>query len=205
MEAEIHCFQSGETFLKSDLKTYDFFLLDVNMEEADGIEVAQKLRSEGIEAPIVYISAYLEMAPRGYSVRAFRYLLKNDLNELFDFTLDEVLSDLQKKCEIFRVKTQDGIIKLKLSEIVYFESYKRYLVIHTGEKEYKQYGKISDVSSELGNKGFIRIHKSYLLNMLHIKCIRNRIAFMKNGLEFNCSKENYRDILKKYMLWRGEN
>ena len=41
-------------------------LLDMNMQEKNGIEVAKELRSQKIETPIIYISAYIEMAPYGY-------------------------------------------------------------------------------------------------------------------------------------------
>ena len=79
-------------------------LLDMNMQEKNGIEVAKELRSQKIETPIIYISAYIEMAPYGYVVNAFRYLLKNDLEETFCFAMDDVMKELKHHLETIEVQ-----------------------------------------------------------------------------------------------------
>jgi two-component system response regulator LytT len=108
---------------------YDLILLDMNMQEKNGIEVAKELRSQKIETPIIYISAYIEMAPYGYVVNAFRYLLKNDLEETFCFAMDDVMKELKHHLETIEVRTENVQIELRLSDIVFVESYKRYVLI----------------------------------------------------------------------------
>lgn len=146
IQAEIHCYDNTDAFLQSNLVEYDLILLDMNMQEKNGIEVAKELRSQKIETPIIYISAYIEMAPYGYVVNAFRYLLKNDLEETFCFAMDDVMKELKHHLETIEVRTENVQIELRLSDIVFVESYKRYVLIHTKKDEYKQYGKISDMA-----------------------------------------------------------
>ena len=66
-----------------DISVYGLIFLDMNMVEKNGVEVAKELRGQGIDTPIIYISAHIEMAPYGYVVNAFRYLLKQDLEQTF--------------------------------------------------------------------------------------------------------------------------
>lgn len=182
---------------------YDLILLDMNMQEKNGIEVAKELRSQKIETPIIYISAYIEMAPYGYVVNAFRYLLKNDLEETFCFAMDDVMKELKHHLETIEVRTENVQIELRLSDIVFVESYKRYVLIHTKKDEYKQYGKISDMEKMLCQKEFLRVHKSYLVNLDHVVKIKNRILFLDNGEEVPCSKERYSEIVHQYVMWKG--
>ena len=114
IQAEIHCYDNTDAFLQSNLVEYDLILLDMNMQEKNGIEVAKELRSQKIETPIIYISAYIEMAPYGYVVNAFRYLLKNDLEETFCFAMDDVMKELKHHLETIEVRTENVQIELRL-------------------------------------------------------------------------------------------
>lgn len=104
---------------------------------------------------------------------------------------------------MIKIRTEHMQIELPLSDIVFVESYKMYLLIHTKKEEYKQYGKISDMEEMLYQKGFLRIHKSYLVNLDHVTKIKNRILFLDSGNELPCSKERYSEIVHQYVMWKG--
>ena len=119
----------------------------------------------------------------GYVVNAFRYLLKSDLEQTFCFAMDDVMKELKHHQETIKIRTEHMQIEVPLSDIVFVESYKRYLLIHTKKAEHKQYGKISDMEEMLCQKGFLRIHKSYLVNLDHVAKIKNNIFWT---VEMNC-------------------
>lgn len=58
---------------------YDIALLDIDMGETNGIELARKLRAENENIVIIFITNFIQYAPEGFEVQAFRYLLKADL------------------------------------------------------------------------------------------------------------------------------
>ena len=71
---------SGEQLLATpELGHYQLAFLDVDLKTTDGIALGRKLRQVAPDIVLVYISAYLEFAPQGYTVNAFRYLLKRDI------------------------------------------------------------------------------------------------------------------------------
>jgi DNA-binding LytR/AlgR family response regulator len=59
------------------------------------------------------------------------------------------------------------------------------------------------LESELGEKGFLRIHKGYLANITHIHRLQCQGATLKNGITLPVSEKNYSDLKKKYLLWKG--
>lgn len=68
------CTRGEEVLARSDLAQYQLALLDVDLETMTGIALGRRLKQQNPELVLVYISAYLEFAPEGYTVRAFRYL-----------------------------------------------------------------------------------------------------------------------------------
>lgn len=71
---------SGEQLLATpELGHYQLAFLDVDLKTTDGIALGRQLRQVAPDIMLVYISAYLEFAPQGYTVNAYRYLLKREL------------------------------------------------------------------------------------------------------------------------------
>ena len=67
-------------FFEGPIESYQILFLDVKLQNGEsGIELGKKLREKSSRAIIIYVSAYIEMAPMGYEVEAFRYLLKKDI------------------------------------------------------------------------------------------------------------------------------
>lgn len=67
-------------------------LLDVDLETTNGIALGRQLKQANPDVVLVYISAYLEFAPEGYTVHAFRYLLKRDIERTLPLCLEAVLA-----------------------------------------------------------------------------------------------------------------
>ena len=78
-QCHIDTFLSGVDFLQSckDGRNYDIIFLDVNMVKLDGIETARRVREQGSQAYIVFVTAFITYAMEGYKVDAVRYLLKD--------------------------------------------------------------------------------------------------------------------------------
>lgn len=201
---EVKCYQDVEEFLQSDFVTNHIIFLDVKMEKRSGMEAAYIVREKNKHVPIIFISAHVEFAVEGYFVKAFHYLLKNDLEETYHIVMDELLAEMRLQYETIELKVENEKIPIKLSDIIYMESFKRYIVFHMAEGAYKQYGKISDFEEKLSEKGFLRIHKSYLVNLAHVEKIKNKEVYLSSDEILPCSKGRYSEIQHKYLVWRGK-
>lgn len=207
----IDMFESGIKLLqvKESLSQYDIIFLDVNMEEMDGIETARKIRKIAGDVYIVFVTAFITYAPEGYKVNAMRYLLKDDeslenaINECLETILQKMLFEIDKMVFEF----QEGKKRICLEDIVYIESNLHKLVFYmSGEDtvKYTIYAKLDDMDELLKDKGFCRIHKSYLVNLKYIESMERYKAILSGGQTLAISKARYLDTREEFAYYRGE-
>ena len=139
------------------------------MKTLNGVECAKLLRDIGVNSLIVFITSSAEYVFSGYEVKAFRYILKTDLVNAFSRVFGECLTELKKlNTSFFTVKTSSSVKNIPLSDILYFESNKRVLIVHIKGEDHSFYGKLDDIEDSLKNDNFIRIHRSYIVNISFI-------------------------------------
>ena len=86
---------SGEQLLATpELERYQLAFLDVDLKTTDGIALGRRLRQVAPDIVLVYISAYLEFALQGYTVNAYRYLLKRDIAAQLPSCLEDIFSGM---------------------------------------------------------------------------------------------------------------
>lgn len=154
---------------------------------------------------MIFVSAFIEYAIMGYSVHASAYLLKSDLDGTFESCMDEIFPQIGSKEISVRVPYEHVNVDIPCKSIIYMESYKRQIQIHTSLPRYPSilyYAKLSDMIETLAPHGFLRIHKSYLINLSRCRRIQNRLAYMDNSTELPCSRQNYTDIVQKFLQWK---
>ena len=200
----ISVYRSGEELLSDNTDEFDIIFLDVDMHELNGIDAAREIRKKNKEVLIVYVSGYVQYAPLGYGVKAFAYLLKNDMDILFCDVMDNLFSELKIRNEVFRIKTDKENISLPLKEIIFIESFDKTVDIHiVNGKKYTAKAQINDIYCELKSKGFLQIHKSYIVNMQHIIRIKNYIVTLSDGRELMASQRRWKDMVSDYLEWKG--
>ena len=76
-----HFYSFSDPGAIKDLSSYDIAFLDIDMGDSSGIDLARTLRRETPGVVIVFLTNFIQYAPEGFEVQAFRYLLKRDMNE----------------------------------------------------------------------------------------------------------------------------
>lgn len=200
ISANIDNFNSGEELLKAK-KKYDYILLDIEMDNLNGIEVSEEIRKTDIDTMIVIISGYPKYKNRAYSAHVFDYIdkpvngskLKDLLNELERYMMKKI------KKKFITFKTIDGVVKLDIKDIIYIDYYDRKINIHTFDETYYQYGNISDLAQKMEEFNFIFPHRAYIVNMSYIEKIEgNSIKLYKNLVSIPISKLKKKEINEKF-------
>lgn len=206
---KLHAFTSMEQLSAPVLAACDIALLDVDFEQKryTGIDIAKKLRSVRKDAVIIFITNYIEYAPEGYEVQAFRYLLKKDLHRRLPEYLQAAVHLLQSTRQTFKIKIHGEVIDIPLKQVLYMESQGRKVTIYikkdSGMKEYSYYASISTLEKQLTDNGFLRIHKSYLVNMRYLKAFRHDKAILSTDILLPVSQKNYAARKQEYLFWKG--
>lgn len=210
--AKIHIYTCAEKIGDPILSSCDIAFLDVDFANSqyNGLDIARKLRSVRKDSIIIFVTNFIEYAPDGYEVQAFRYMLKLDIEQKLQEYLRLAITQLHSISETLKIKINGEIIDIPLNAVLYIESQLRMVMIHVqrGEnsmnaKTYSCYATLSDLETQLESKGFLRIHKSYLVNMAHLKRFQCKEAVLDNGATLRVSEQNYAQQKKKYLFWKG--
>lgn len=166
LDVKMMAFQSGEALLAAWEEYRDVIrlvFLDIYMAGIDGVETARRLRAAGYGETIVFLTMTPDFAIEGYEVKASGYLLKPLDRE----KLGELIKRLFESGSPAMLVLRQGkrVYTIAPSDIVYIESNRNRLAIHTVNDTYSYYGRLDEVAGRLPGKSFLRCHQSYLVNM----------------------------------------
>lgn len=162
---------------------YDIYFLDIIMPEITGMHIANEIREHNETSAIIFLTSSPEYAVKSYDVRALNYLLKPISKEKLISTLNYYIEKINvpKKAENLIVKEKGKIKQVPFSGICCFESRRNKLLIHLNSNEqleiYSTMSKMEELLCE--KKCFVRIHRSFIINMNYIKEIEaNEITLL---------------------------
>ena len=181
---EISKYGSGPELLEEYKKGRRFHcvILDMLMVPMDGISTAKEIRSFDFYVPILIVTSTAQFALEGYQVNAWRYLVKPVDKELFLRELVAIYREESfEKPNCYVVRNETGIHRIRYSDIVYFESDLHTIRLRTMKEEYTFRGSISEIEERMAPYFFFRVHKSYVVNLGHIKTIAKSSLLMENG------------------------
>lgn len=196
---EIRTFASAEAFLfeYEEDKAYDILLLDVEMKNMNGIELAKRIRKDNNRAEIIFITSHFEFVGEGYEVDALHYLIKPISAEKLTQVLTKAAEKISVEPPSVVISCEGETVKLYESDIFYVESFLHYIVIHTKDKEYKIKENMYVFENKVSDD-FYRIHRSYLVSLKHITRI-SRTSVNIGNTELPLSRGKYDDINRAFI------
>ena len=205
IKAEITGFSGPAELSPELLADCDMAFLDIDFEreEQNGMDIARALRQVNSRARLFFVTNYIDYAPAGYEVQAFRYILKRDIGAVLERYILQAMESMAEGREYLRLRDKEQITDLPLEQIRYLEVLDHYVSIHAVEKVYTLGATLSSLEKELEGHGFLRIHKSYLVNMRDIRKFRSRECLLADGTILAVSEKNYSQQKQKYLLWKG--
>lgn len=202
---KLHTFTAMEQIPDSILSGCDIALLDADFsgKRYSGIDIARRLRSLRRDAVILFVTNYIEYAPEGYEVNAFRYLLKSSVRAKLPGYLTEAVAQVRSGRASLKLQIGGEWMNVPLSEILYIRSDRHTVTVYTATKCYTYYNSLTALEETLDGRGFLRIHKSVLVNMAHLKKFHSQGAVLSDGTQLRVSEMNYGENKKRFLLWKG--
>lgn len=180
----------------------DVVFLDIDMPQISGMEVA-KILSPRVQ--IIFSTGYSDYAVKAFEQRALDYLLK-------PITYERFLQSVNKAKESFlnKIRSDDYIFiqndlkgnfeKIFYQDIIYLEADLNYVKIYKEEKgkkiEQRVYLTMEEVLNKLPSTIFIRVHRSFIVNLQRIKTVKGKRIIMSLGMEVAVGSSYQEDILK---------
>lgn len=186
-----------------DLDTVPVFLIDIDMPEVNGFEVASFLKKWNWECCIGFVSNKDELVFQAFAYHPFFFIRKTHLDE----ELEPQLLELQKKmgAKVPKIELQTGrqTVEVALDTIWFVESEKNYLLFYREKDErsdaVRARMKIAEAEKELEPHGFVRTHKGYLVNMNYVYRLRENEILLLNGKHVPVSRSYLNQVRMKIM------
>lgn len=179
---------------------YDMIFLDIQMPYIDGLAIGKYIRNnlDDNVTEIIYISSERKYAMDLFSVRPMNFIIKPvSENDIFDM-LQLGLKLVKNSSQLFDYELKGETHRVKLSDIYYFKSDARKIImVMSNGTEISFYGKMSELAEKVAKYNFKYIHKSYIINSIHVKHFTARKVIMNNGHELPVSRTN-RENIKHY-------
>lgn len=205
-EMEVPCtirqFYSGRELLQSS-ETFDIIFLDIIMDGLDGMKTARLVREKAFDKLLVFISASRDYVFDAYDVEAFQYLLKPVEDKKLKSVLRKAVRKTEERSQAFIIVSRERQKKkLFLDDIYYFEIRGRMIDAHGRGGIFSYYEQIGILERELQGKGFVRCHKSYLVNLKYVDVYNRQELVLDNGERIAIAKRRYEvfcEAILKYM------
>lgn len=206
---EIHLdkFLNGDDLIRHLISgvTYDIYLLDIEIADANGIDVAREINKTTDKEPyIIFISNYPEYMQDSFAVHPYYYLQKPIEQSVITSIFDEIIGKEEKRYLSITILDTEGFeeIPINIMNILCIETtdakLKR-LKFHFFEKSIIVRGTISEWTAKLNDYPFFLCYKGILVNVYHIHYIKDTRVVLKNGEDFPISRK-YINQIKNEMV-----
>lgn len=199
---EISTFSSSRNLLFEfqDGYCFDLLLLDIEMPEMNGMELARTIRQIDRRVMIVFLTNYDNFVFEGYEVGAFRYLMKSEAEEKLSPLLDHVASEQGQEKEYLLIRAGGGEERLELSSILYLEASKHDTILYTKEENRLLKLPISKLA-ELLPENFLFSHRSFIVNLQYLERLSKTECLMSNAATVPVSRAAYGALNEAFIAY----
>ena len=209
VELQAETFASAEELLEEieNGAGFEILFLDIEMRKMDGIELGKKLRELSYQTLIIYVSGYDQYMRQLFEAEPFRFLSKPLKQEELENVLDKAFERISRfHRELFTIRFGKNVVNLLCRDIVYLESNKRKVIVHTVRGEYEYYHTLDEAEEELLaiSADFVRIHKAYLVNMEHVEAFQYEKLALRDGTILSISEAHRANVRSRFWEWGSE-
>lgn len=193
---------SGETLLarlQESPNQADIIYLDILLGTMNGLDVAQRLRELGCHAKIIFLTGCEEYAVQSFDSAPFHYIVKGSISpQKFADIFLRACAAVEEESGDFIAVTSNGVLhKVPSRKVLYFKVDNRIISMHCEDQVVQYYGKLDQVEARLADRGFIRTHRSYLVNCYHIQRLEAGAAVLSNQEQVPISAKNTNQVRRQ--------
>lgn len=177
---QIDEFESGESFLSSDISVYSLIFLDIFMNGINGMETARQLFEQNNRVQIVFCSTSAEFAAESYDVEALHYLVKPIDRKKFFQVLDRFFR-IYRSMKTITIKVQRIDTTFYLTDIIWVEAANHKCIIHTKQETVETRMAFSQICTQLLPFDFVQPIRYAVVSLKEITAIPTDTITLSDG------------------------
>lgn len=183
-------------------KTVVFLDIDLEREE-EGFRLAKKIRGHyGDEVLIIFMTAYSEYVFKCFDYMPLGFIRKKHFEEELGPLLDKALYKTVKQSKVMTFfKTNQGEVKLREHDIVYFEKVGRYVRIKTPSDAYEVTYQLSELQDVLDQEKFLMVYRSVVVNMDYVARVERDQVILEDGEALPLSRYRAKQVKEAFQLY----
>ena len=190
----------NEGTITIDVNKYDAIFLDIDMPKINGFDLATIINENNIKTKIIFITNMDQLVYEAVHQSPFDFIRKSNFISEYRKVIDRLYHVLRKENMSYRMRSGNKLINIKYSEILYFEIIKNMLYCHSQQYTYHETKTLKALYKELNDNRFLKINKSIIVNMDHIKSWDKKEVLLENNdilpINIRKSKELYLQYVK---------
>ncbi len=159
-------------------------ILDINLANStNGMYIAQKIRQEGFEIEIIFVTGCLDFIRQAFDVRAYQFIYKPGWDELENTLLKLAHEKELENQPYVKLKCNSEIYFIPKSDINSVERLKSKTVVRSAKGDFSTYEGLEELVSRINDGRFKRCHRSVFVNTKKIYCIdlKKKIIKLQDG------------------------
>ena len=176
-------FDTATKFINNFQSNYDVVFMDIELPDGNGMDLIKEIRKIDEKVIVVFVTNLVSYAVKGYEVQAFDFIVKPISYYNFYVKFLKVLGCLeQKKDKEIWISNKTGRERVMLSSVLYIEVVSHMLYYHTTDGVLKATGSLNSIQESLKNSGFAPCNNCYLVNLKHVKAIKQNDVLVGDDL-----------------------
>lgn len=195
-------YDSAESFFADEEAVFDILIFDIDMPGMNGMDAARLVRKNNANVVILFVTNVAQYAINGYEVDAVDYVLKPVSYYDFVLKINKALHRVSlNEDSTVAIDTAEGIYTVPVSDITYIEVMLHYIIYHTPDSQYRSRSSMKDVERDLCVRNFRRCHKSFLVNLKHVKIVKPLEIELDDGSVVPLSRKYKNQFLSDYISY----
>ncbi len=197
--ADLEYFDNGKQLLfhlDDNINPPNIIYLDIFLPGISGIQTAKELRKRNYLGEIIFISNSDRYAFEAFDVDALNYIVKPTMQEdKFEEVFLKATQRAAKKVrEVITVSCAGENKVIPIADILYFEVSKYVVTVYFGEESFEFYSTLGKIENGMIGKGFVRVHRSFLVSQKHIREMNRQEIVLSNGAIVPVGRSYWQDL-----------
>lgn len=200
----VEMFAGGGEFLEQyQAKEKELLFIDIDMPVKSGIEVTRQLEGMGRNRNVVLITSYDHLVLRSLSCAPFQIIRKQEMDTDIPLALGRYLKEWNRQRPVLELRGSGRIYRIESRNIRFIEKMRHYVIIHQEKGgELKIRGNMQELEQELSDKGFVRVHTGYMVNLRYCLFLEKNDIVLNGGPRLPVSRDRKKAVREQFMISR---